>query len=454
MKFIRRIWQFIYAQHIWLSGGKEYNALPPTLRAAITRQQDESERLIGYIQLAILSAFAGLYFAAPKTIPTGAAFEPVPMFLGAYFAFTCLRLWWAHKTSMPFWFLVASILVDMALLFGLIWSFHLQYAQPAAFYLKAPTLLYIFIFIALRGLRFEPGFVLLAGLIGAAGWLGLVAFAVVDSGTAVVTQNYVQYLTANRVLIGGEVDKIISILVVTVILTAAVARARRRLIQSVVEGSAAANLSKFVPGGMARSVAVAEGSLLDAQPQTREATILFADLVSFSGLSESLGASEKVFATMREYFKEIIAAPIKRGGGEFCFFEGDAVMVSFNLPTAHAAHATAAITAALEIQQLLSRHEFAAGLKLQARIGVNTGVVTGGFIGIPDSFTTYTVYGDGVNIAARLEQLNKTKGTSILVSARSMELSDAQKFTFTPQGGEILRGRQSAIQVFAPAFKS
>ena len=65
----------------------------------------------------------------------------------------------------------------MSLLFGLIWSFHLQYGQPPSFYLKAPTLLYVFIFIALRALRFAPTYVLAAGLTAALGklidqWLG------------------------------------------------------------------------------------------------------------------------------------------------------------------------------------------------------------------------------------------------------------------------------------------
>ena len=58
-----------------------------------------------------------------------------------------------------------------------IWSFHIEYSQPAAFYLKAPTLLYIFIFIALRALTLAPGYVLFTGLAAAAGWLALVGYA-------------------------------------------------------------------------------------------------------------------------------------------------------------------------------------------------------------------------------------------------------------------------------------
>ena len=61
---------------------------------------------------------------------------------------------------MPAWFLTLSVAADLTLLMMLIWSFHIQYDQPASFYLKAPTLLYVFIFIALPALRFEARFVL------------------------------------------------------------------------------------------------------------------------------------------------------------------------------------------------------------------------------------------------------------------------------------------------------
>ena len=430
----------------WLSSGKEYGALPSSIRNAIKLQQDGSERLIGWIQLAILTVFAALYAAAPKTAPSGAEFEPVPVFLGVYFAFTCLRLGMAYRTSLPFWFLVVSILVDMALLLGLIWCFHLQYMQPPSFYLKAPTLLYIFIFIALRALRFEPGYVLLAGLVGAAGWLALVAFAVVgEGGASVVTRDYVEYLTANRVLLGGEVDKIMSILVVTVVLSVAIARARRLLIQAIVEGSTAENLSHFVPEGIADQIAAAEGSLIDVQTETREATILFADLVSFTSMAERLSPQELI-ATLNEYFA-VISDPIERNKGVINQFHGDAILASFNLPASDLDHASSAVAAAVEIQRRLAKHRFSAGVELRARIGINTGTVVGGFVGTPDRLS-YTVYGDDVNIAARLEQLNKTCNTSILVAERTMQLSDQQRFRYESRGSEILRGRHSAINIF------
>ena len=446
----RKLSDFLSSRHTWLSSGQEYGALPSTIRATIKRQQDGSERLIGWIQLAIITSFAVLYAAAPKTAPTGAEFEPVPVFLGAYFVFTCLRLWMAYKTSLPFWFLVMSILMDMALLLGLIWSFHLQYMQPPSFYLKAPTLLYIFIFIALRALRFEPGYVLLSGIIGAGGWLMLVAYAIAgEAGDSVVTRNYVEYLTSNSVLLGGEVDKIMSIMVVTIVLTLAIARARKLLIQAIVESSTAKSLSHFVPEEIADRIATTEGPLIDAQTETREASILFADLVSFTSMSERL-TPNALIATLNEYFA-MISEPVERNEGSIILFVGDAVLATYNLPSGNLDHATSAVATALEIQQRLENHEFSTGVKLKARIGINTGTIVGGFAGTPDRLS-YTVYGDDVNIAARLEQLNKDRNTSILISERTMELSDHQRFHYESKGSEVLRGRQTSINVFTPSL--
>src|SRR6516165_4605616 len=88
-------------------------------------------------------------------MPGMSMLAPVPMALSGYAAFTAARLWFAHRGFLPGWLLVLSMLVDTALLLGLIWAFHFQYKQPAAFSLKVPTFVYIFAFIALRALRFD-----------------------------------------------------------------------------------------------------------------------------------------------------------------------------------------------------------------------------------------------------------------------------------------------------------
>jgi adenylate cyclase len=196
----------------------DYQHLPERVKRAIRHQQDASEILIGWVQLAVVSLFGALYLLSPKTFTSEAEFAPVPWVLGGYLAFTLVKLAVVHRQRAPYWLLYLSVVLDMGLLFGLIWSFHLQYMQPPTFYLKVPTLLYVFIFIALRALRFEARFVVMAGLVAAAGWSMLALYAMAGpDGMKMITRDYIHYMTSNSVLIGAEIDKVVSILTVTAI---------------------------------------------------------------------------------------------------------------------------------------------------------------------------------------------------------------------------------------------
>ena len=146
-----------------LQGLPRRGELPPRVVAAIRGNQLQSEILIAWAQLFVGSTWSVLYAVAPKTAAANAMIEPVPLALGSYLLFSILRLILVHRGFISTWFLSLSVLVDMAILMALIWSFHIQYEQPASFYLKAPTLLYVFIFISLRALCVSAGFVLLSG---------------------------------------------------------------------------------------------------------------------------------------------------------------------------------------------------------------------------------------------------------------------------------------------------
>lgn len=153
--------------------------VPHRVAELIRAREEESERLIGWVQLVMTATFAALYVIAPRPLDAGMSMlAPVPLALTGYAAFTAARLWFAHRGFLPGWLLVLSMLVDTALLLGLIWAFHFQYEQPAAFSLKVPTFVYIFAFIALRALRFDHRYVLSAGLFAAAGWALLVILAI------------------------------------------------------------------------------------------------------------------------------------------------------------------------------------------------------------------------------------------------------------------------------------
>src|SRR5258706_14764964 len=168
--------------------------LPARIATRIRAQEEASEIVVGWIQLAVVLGFSLVYLLSPKTFSDTAPFRPVPWVLAIYLVFTVLRLALAHRHRLPQFLRYASIVIDMALLMGLIWSFHLQYEQPPSFYLKAPTLLYVFIFIALRTLNFDARKVVTAGPVAVIGWPVLVGYVItIEPRDSMITHDSLEY---------------------------------------------------------------------------------------------------------------------------------------------------------------------------------------------------------------------------------------------------------------------
>jgi len=440
---LQNLSQKILFLHSWLSGKLVVKDIPERIRENIKNQQQASERIIGWAQLAVVTAFTVLYFLSPKAFSENVMFMPVPWFLAAYLIFTLFRLYLSYKLKLSITFLLISIVVDMMLLFGLIWSFHIQYDQPASFYLKAPTLLYVFIFIALRALRFEPGFVVFSGLVAAAGWLFLSYYAISTTGMDNITRDYVEYMTSNKILIGAEWDKVITIIVVTAILTTVIARGQSLLRHAVQSDAAAEDLSRFVPDIIAQKIKLEADEPDLNRTEIGECSILFVDLESFTSISERMPPQQLVL-TLNAFFA-VAAKPIHNNGGVINQFIGDAIMASFNIPKQNPGHASNAIKAGMEILRELETRDFS-GVKLAVRIGINTGQVTGGLVGIPERLN-YTVNGDNVNIASRLEQLNKEFGTRLLVSENTKRVASGD-FEFQLIAERSLRGRSEKTKIY------
>jgi adenylate cyclase len=415
---------------------------PERVRWLIFEQQVRSEILIGWVGFALVLFFLLLYTVSPKT-SAGTRFVPVPWVLGAFLAVSGLRLVLAYRRWLNAPVLIVGVCLDIALLLGLIWSFHLQYQQPAPFYLKVPTLLYVFIFIALRALRFEPMYVIAAGLSAAAGWLAMLVYAAM-SGDMVVTRDYVRYMTSNSVLIGAEIDKVIAILMVTGVLALALARSRRILYRAVLDSVLAKDLSRFVAPEVAQRISTSERGLQPGEGEVREASVLFTDIEAFSTFAEKV-APERLVALLNEYF-EAISGVVDRHGGVITQFQGDAMLITFNTVRDDPDHAAKAVRTAAEIQALTRERLFGGAVRMRTRCGINTGRIVAGAVGSAERLL-YTVHGDEVNIAARLEQLNKKYGTYLLAAESTVRAAGGE-FSFRPVDEVAVRGRESPTRVY------
>ena len=405
--------------------------LPPRVAAVIHAHQVQSEILIAWAQLLVGSTWASLYALAPKSAGATSMIEPVPVALGLYLIFSILRLILVYRGFAATWFLTLSVLVDMAILMALIWSFHLQYEQPAAFYLKAPTLLYVFIFIALRALRFSVRFVLLAGGAAALGWLFMLYYALATSSAPNmgVTRDYVAYMTSNHILIGAEFDKIITILLSTAILAIALWRARRLLVQSVIEGQAHQDLERFFAPEIAHQIVSAEQRIEAGQGEIRDAAVLFCDIRGFTPLAMGMNPAD-LMALLADYQSRMVGV-IQSHGGSVDKFLGDGIMATFGAALQTETYAADALrcvevlgAAAAEWRAQRERDGKA---PLAIGFAVSAGRLVFGAVGDAQRLE-FTVIGEPVNLAAKLEDANKVEGVTALTTAETLALAQTQGY--------------------------
>jgi adenylate cyclase len=427
----------------WLFGGGT-EKLPQRVREAIRQQQDRSEILIGWAQLVLVGLLAVAYETttmAAGVVQEDYSFETEVFVI--YGVFAVVRLVLAYRRWLPEWFLYVSAIADTALLMGLIYSFHYKYAQPAVFYLKAPILLYIFLLIALRALRFEARFVVVTGLAAVAGWIALILYALGGrGGPPNMTDDFVEYMTSNAFLIQAEADKIIAILLTTIVLAIAIARARHLLVRSVSEGAAARDLSRFFDPGVAARIRGAAMSIKPGEGELRDVAILTVDLRGFTRLSTEL-APDDVMKLLQDYQGRVCPL-IVSNGGSIDKFLGDGILASFGAVASSATAAADALRAAdavIEAADRWAAERTAAGRQpLSIGLAVASGRVVFGAVGDAERLE-FTVIGDAVNFAAKLEKHNKDEHTRALVDGSTYAKAEQQGY-IAPARRERRPGRK------------
>ncbi len=409
-------------------------ALPSRVLLEIQRREEQSERLVGWIQLLLVLIFGAFYLLGARAEGArGASFTTT--ILTIYIVFTLFRVWLSYRRVLPAWFLVTSIIADVGLLCALIVSFHVEYDQPAAFYLKAPTMIYLFIFISVRMLRFDPRFVLLTGLTATLGWFLLVVYALnTDMGDMHITHNYVEYLTSNTILIGAEVDRGIALLGVTFVLTLALYRARSVLVDAISGQTAAADLRQFFASDVADSITSAEVMPVAGMSRTHDVSILFVDLRGFTATAAALPGAT-VMAVLRLY-QEAAVQTIASHGGQIDKFMGDGILATFGAVQDSITHAADAVRAARDVVDAvaeLTPQVLDAGWPgpLRAGAAVSSGPVTVGVVGSHNRLE-FTVIGHAVNMAAKLEGANKVESTRALTDQKTFALAVAQGYDAAP----------------------
>ncbi len=210
--------------------------------------------------------------------------------------------------------------------------------------------------------------------------------------------------------------------------------------------------SRFVPEQIIdQLVEEADDSEKIAVGEKRKVAILFSDIRSFTNISEC-NKPEVIVSFLNRYFTTMVNV-IKKHGGTIDKFIGDAIMALFGAPISYDDNAYRAVAAANEMREALQTVPLGdlvmpEGLKFGIGIGIHYGDVTVGSIGSSDK-TDYTVIGDNVNLASRLEGLTKTYGTMIAVSDSVKKDIKTDDFVFRHLDDVKVKGKENAVSIYS-----
>ncbi len=355
------------------------------------------------------------------------------------------------------WLKYAFITLDIAIL-SLLMATQPLYDTvdvPQAMSFRNSVFPFYFLILGIAAFSFSPGLVVWAGFMVVAGWLGAFAWAIRDMpvrfdwgdiGTAPTTEQFLTiFLNPNFIGTGSRIQEALAYLLVAVLIAAVMWRARRTVrhqLELVEERQTITDVfGRYVPRTVADALISDRGLL---EPVEGTATVLFIDVAGFTTMTEASGPRH-VVGVLNAFFDQATET-VNRYDGVVTQFIGDAIMATFNLPAKDPAHAAKAVSAALDIVDLAANRTFN-NEQLAIRAGIATGPVIAGSVG-GGGRQSYSLYGDTVNLSARLEALNKQYGTQILIDAATVErLPDIPLHEI---GRIDVRGFSDPVAVFTP----
>jgi adenylate cyclase len=201
---------------------------------------------------------------------------------------------------------------------------------------------------------------------------------------------------------------------------------------------------KYIPADLVKRL-ISDGNGARLGGAVRPMSVMFIDLAGFTGMSERLG--DRIIPLLSRYF-DSVSAQIQEAGGTIDKFIGDAVMAFWGAPAPNPDHAVDCCRAALACQRAMGEADLVDdhGQPVKIRIGINSGDMLVGNIG-SEVRLNYTVIGDAVNIASRLESTNKVYGSTIIIGPETRRLA-GKSIVVRELDRLAVYGRAGGLQIY------
>ncbi|WP_340117454.1 adenylate/guanylate cyclase domain-containing protein [Pelagibius sp. 7325] len=328
---------------------------------------------------------------------------------------------------------------------------------PPQMMLRFHNFLYFFVFLAGAALSYSPGHVLWSGSAAAAAWsIGVYLIwarpdTVVGSGSGPTDPD--GFLSPYFVNVVTWQNEVVLMMIVAALLAAAVWRSRRLVLRQVAAEQARSNLARYFSPNLVDRLARA-GRPFD-EASTQNAAVLFVDIIGFTSIAEGM-PPEKVIALLRGFHQRMCRVVFAHHG-TLDKYIGDAVLATFGTPKPGDRDATNALNCALgmlrEIERWNAKRALRGAAPLQVGIGIHYGPVVAGNIG-DERRLEFTVIGDVVNVASRIERLTRQYDTPLIVSGdlvaavRQEGHDDNLLAGFTESTSSEVRGRRAPVAIW------
>ena len=426
-----------------------------------------SERMAG-LRLATVAGIGALAAVAVLLL----VLSPPPWLYGyllgvALLATIMLAHYWTQRAA-PDRVWISYLFVGLMLLVltftGFVPDLVLGSPWPIQMFLRSNPAVYYFVLIALVSLNYSPGLMLWAGFVSVIAWAATVTtFAYLPDA---INSDHVDMtmppeeilrivLDPKYVALDLHLQDLVIMLVVTAILAASVARARRLVLREALVERERGNLARYFPPQIVDRLSQSDDPLSTVREQ--EVAVLFADIVGFTELAEP-EEPEQVIALLRSFHRRLEQA-VFSNGGTLDKFLGDGLMATFGTPHSGDRDALNALAAAHDMHRAIGawnrERETRGHAIVRLSLGLHYGPVVLGDIG-SERRLEFAVLGDAVNVASRLESLTRELACGTVISdalacqARrdSPEEAEALLAAFRPSAPQSLRGRAGQVAVW------
>ncbi len=397
-----------------------------------------------FARLVIIAAASGIFLMAGGTsLPVA----PVVLtYLGSYAIVSAVSAVFSLKRFFHPWSGLVFTAIDgmsLALLIG----FALKVTgSPLSLHAAVPGFVFVFCILILATMRYTVGPVLIVFVSFCVTWWLFSIFAAGVGPDASVTQ-----AGLDPGFFFGPVQNAARwgfLGIATLLSLLAVVRRRKTLEAAISASKRTANLSRYLPDRIATIVADQGIEALTSARQ-QNATVMFIDIRGFTGLSERMSPDD-LSVYLRD-FRALVSAEVDAHGGFIEKFIGDAVMAVFGVPDQTEQAEADGLRCAIAVRHKIGvRNAAQPGQHTDVTIGVHCGEVFAGAVGTEDRLE-FTVLGDTVNIAARLQEQAKDTQSGLVVSQILLERSgalDAGAGRWTSMKNSTLRGRVGAIALY------